>query len=671
MAKNVDTRDFTYHRPMMMDFAVNSAAVSAALAGNHAVSAGRINPFTGSVENLQSANAGSGFSPLPGVGPTDADLVSRALEHVKTVATALGFDPGYTPEYVPDPHVKKTSTGDRVVNLQQYHRGIPVFQMERAVNFDPTGAIESVSGTSVNLPPEIATLPGVPIENAALVAARYVATPNKTVDAWTKEEIYEEAMDVSNFQPRVLAKNALASQPLVLDKGPFAEDIPAHLVFFYQGETTRLGWHLLMSTPDFAAQYVLIVAADGQTEAEIKTPEVLYCQKTTSQMSAAPPKIRGAVWTHNPGINQERQVIDFPRPLTDYPIRPLPPNLPQTFPFSWIESGNTQAIGNNALAFFANTADSVSGVRENGTLIFNPAEPEGQDQQIVNIFYFCNFMHDFFFMLGFDEPSGNFQERNFSGLGRSGDPVVARAHPRAISGTATMATRADGVRGQMNMGLVSSSRRHTAFDSDVVFHEYTHGVSNRLVGGMLDALALQQPQSRSMGEGWSDYFALTIHNHSLQEERTVLGDWVLDSTDGIRLHPYDDNYPGTFGSIGTSPYVEEHNIGEIWCATLMKMNRDLGGTFGDRQRGHLLGWQLVVDGFKKTSANPSFLQARDGILKALDSQKTVGTLSANDFRRALRAVWGAFARFGMGPNARSIGASLQGIVEDRNLPPGV
>lgn len=671
MAKNVDTRNFTYRVPVMTDFAANSAAVSAVLEGNHAVSAGRINPFTGSVENLQSANAGSAFTALPGVGPTDADLVNRALEHMKMVAPALGFEPGYTPEYVPDPHVKKTSTGERVVNLQQYHHGIPVFQMDRAVLFDPNGAVESVNGTSVNLPPDLGTLPTVPIEYAAMSAARYIAAPDKTVDAWTKEEIYEPAVDVSKYQPRVLAKSALASQPLVLEQGPFAEAIPAHLVFFYQGETTRLGWHMLISTPDFEAQYVIIVAADGESEQEIKNPEVLYSQKTTSHMSAVPPKVRGNVWTHNPGINRDRQVIDFPRPLADYPIRPLPPNLPETFPDLWIDNGNRQAIGNNALAFSANTTNSVTGVAENGTLTFNPGEAQGEDQQLVNIFYFCNFMHDFYFMLGFDEPSGNFQQTNFSGLGRGADPVVARAHPVPVAGTATMVTRADGIRGQMKMGLVGSSRRHTAFDSDVVFHEYTHGVSNRLVGGQLDANALQQPQSRGMGEGWSDYFALTIQNHGLQEERTVLGDWVLDNQEGIRLHPYTDDYPATYDRLGTSPYDEEHNIGEIWCATLMKMNRDLGRAFGDRQRGHLLGWQLVVDGLKKTQANPSFLAARDGILKALDSQKRVGKLSPDDFRRALRAVWGAFARFGMGPNARSIGATLQGIVEDRNLPSGL
>ncbi|MFL6285303.1 MAG: M36 family metallopeptidase, partial [Pyrinomonadaceae bacterium] len=623
--------------------------------------------FTGSVENLRSINAADGFSVVPGLGPADEDIIDRAVEHLRLVAPALGLDLSYTPEFVPDPHVKTTSTGERVVNLQQQYRGIPVFQMERAVHFDQNGAIQNVTGTSVSLPPDLRTLPTVTVEQAALAAATYLSAPGSTRDAWTQETIDDPVVDVSNYQPRVLAKIPLPSQPLVLERGPFAEAIPAHLIFFYQGQTTRLGWHMLISTPNFEAQYVIIVAADSQSEDEIKNPPVLYCQETTNHMAA--PKISGNVWTHNPGVNQARQLVDFPRPLADYPISPVPPTLPPTFPSPWIDSD--QVVGNNAIALLGTTINSVRGTSVNGTITFNPNMEQGDDQKVVNIFYFCNFMHDFYFMLGFDEPSGNFQERNFSVFGRGGDPVVARAHPGAVTGTANMLTLADGTRGQMNMGLVVASNRHTAFDSDVVFHEFTHGVSNRLVGGRLDAQALQQIQSKSMGEGWGDYFALTIQNHGLLQERTVLGDWVLNRASGIRLHPYDDNYPATFGDLGDSPYVEVHNIGEIWCAALMKMNRDLGRAFGDKKRGHLLGWQIVVDGMKLTPANPSFLAARDGILQALDSQRRIGKLTADDFRLALRAVWGAFARFGMGPNAQSVGASLVGIVEDRSLPPGL
>jgi extracellular elastinolytic metalloproteinase len=309
--------------------------------------------------------------------------------------------------------------------------------------------------------------------------------------------------------------------------------------------------------------------------------------------------------------------------------------------------------------------------------VFEPELPQGDEQKVVNIFYFCNYMHDFFYMLGFNEQSGNFQKINFTGLGTAGDAVLARAHPGPVFGTANMATRADGIGGVMNMGLVASTGRHTAFDADVVFHEFTHGVSNRLCGGQLDDRSLEDPQSSGMGEGWSDYFALTIpHCVALRtdpdaKEKIVTGDWVTKRPEGIRLAPYDEDYPGTFGRLGEEPYDEEHNIGEIWCATLMKMNRDFGTALGDRVKGHQLGWQIVVDGLKLTPANPSMLDARDGILQALQDRKTAGLLSDEEFTVTNRAAWKAFARFGMGPNASSIGASLEGVVEDLNPPPDI
>ena len=100
-----------------------------------------------------------------------------------------------------------------------------------------------------------------------------------------------------------------------------------------------------------------------------------------------------------------------------------------------------------------------------------------------------------------------------------------------------MATPVDGSSPTMNMGLVTSTSRHTAFDSTVVFHEFTHGVSNRLVGGPMNVHALDDPQSGGMGEGWSDYVACTIN------DVTVVGDWVVDDPGGIRGFPYDGNFP--------------------------------------------------------------------------------------------------------------------------------
>jgi extracellular elastinolytic metalloproteinase len=562
-----------------------------------------------------------------------------------------------------------------VVNLQQQYRGVPVFHMERAVWFEKSGEIQNVSGTNVGLPPDLETQPAVSLEAAAKAAAEYVATPSEVVDSWTGEKTSSPKIDVADYQPTILGRTPTPMRSSVVSKGPFAEDIPANLVFFYQGATTRLGWHMVISTPEFAEQYVVIVEADAQTSNPEK-PEVLYGQKTSSDMAS--PSARGKVWVHNPGMNTGRETVDFPRPLSDYPIDSASLTLPDaTFPRPWTDSNGLTATGNCTVAVTGNSMNSVNGTSNGGVLEFQPTQDQGDEQKVVNIFYFCNYMHDFFYLLGFNEQSGNFQKINFTGTGTGGDPVLARAHPGAVFGTANMSTRADGIGAVMNMGMVTSVSRHTAFDSDVVFHEFVHGVSNRLCGGQLDARALQDPQSRGMGEGWSDYFALTVQNclavrnDSNANEKVVTGDWVLKSANGIRMAPYDENYPGTFGNLGAPPYDEEHNVGEIWCATLMKMNRDFGTELGDRVKGHQLGWQIVVDGLKLTPANPSMLNARDGILKALKDRNSAGMLSDGDFEKTNRAAWKAFARFGMGPNASSIGASLDGVVEDLNPPPGI
>jgi extracellular elastinolytic metalloproteinase len=105
-----------------------------------------------------------------------------------------------------------------------------------------------------------------------------------------------------------------------------------------------------------------------------------------------------------------------------------------------------------------------------------------------------------------------------------------------------------------------------------------------------------------------------------------------------------------------------HDIGELWCATLMEVNRRIGRE---------LALPLVVDGLKLSPANPSFLDMRDAILAALDAKRDAGQLGDDEHASAHAGLWGAFARFGMGVGARSDGASLEGIVADDSVPDGV
>jgi extracellular elastinolytic metalloproteinase len=272
-------------------------------------------------------------------------------------------------------------------------------------------------------------------------------------------------------------------------------------------------------------------------------------------------------------------------------------------------------------------------------------------------------MHDFFYLLGFREVDGNFQANNLGRGGLGGDRVDARSHPGAVTGTANMSPSVDGQVSVMNMGLVTSTNRHTAFDSTVVFHEFTHGLTTRLVGGPQNSQALDAPQSNGMGEGWSDYTACIINNV------TVIGAWVFNDAGGLRGFPYDSDFPDDFGDLGTGRYAanpvsgqpnSEHNVGEIWCATLMEMTRIIGKN---------LAVQLVVDALKLSPANPSFLSMRDSILRALQNMILGGVISASEHFTARRGIWRAFAKFGMGPEAQSNGARLTGIVADFNVPP--
>jgi extracellular elastinolytic metalloproteinase len=421
----------------------------------------------------------------------------------------------------------------------------------------------------------------------------------------------------------------------VLAPGPFGDPLKANLIWFPRGDQLQLGWEVLITLPNYNGQYRTIVDANSG--------EILYCHQLVRSIVA-----QGHVYHVDGG--QARQMTPFPRPLTDYEL-PMASTLPEGFPDHWVLDNS--ASGNGVHARLGNSGPTVQGTIQDGVLTFNPADPVGNDQKVLNMFYYNSYMHDFFYLLGFQELDGNFQQDNFGRGGVPSDRVDARAHSGAVFGTANMATPVDGFSPTMNMGLVTSTDRHTAFDSSVVFHEFMHGVTNRLVGGPMDDRALEAPQSGGMGEGWGDYIACTI-NHS-----TVVGAWVVNRAGGIRGFPYDSDFPHHFGQLGTGRYTEVHNIGEIWCATLMDMNRRIGTH---------LSLQLVIDALKLSPSNPSFLDMRDAILAALDHKQVGGQLSATEHSTAHSGIWAVFARFGMGPQARSNGGSISGIVADFRIP---
>lgn len=647
-----DTRNFAFDHPL-------SRALSSEgflrLPNDTMVVVNEFNPMTGSPSQVTFTRA----------NPSEGPLIARALELMTLTSSSFGFADERPAEFAADPQVQTTSDGAQAVHLHQQYHQVPVFQMTKIVHFASDKSPVDAVGDHVGVDPLTSVMPVVSAPEAAIAAAQYLASgTGDTALTAPKDQFGEplvsKPLDVSMFKPVTLASFPIPSRATLIDKGPFAAVIPAHLVLFYQGPKMLLGWHFVFTLPEGQGQYAVIVGADD------RRLEVLYCQERSWTARARAEVFR----TSPPG---ERESIEMPMQVSSYPIHNPAKPLPAAFPGDWVSTDS--ARGNNTNAVLGDSTRTYRGRVVGGTLTFAPArapaESTNNEQKVLNIFYFCNYMHDFFYMLGFDEEAGNFQQSNLVDRGLGNDAVLAKAHPGAVRGTANMSTSVDGVSPLMNMGLVTSTGRHTALDADVVFHEFVHGVTNRLVGGPLNDGALEQPQSRGMGEGWSDYFSLTIQNHGQATERTVVGSWVVNNPKGIRGFPYDEHFPDHFGKLGTGRYYgEEHNIGEIWCAALVQMNRNLGAVLGNKDLGHELGWQLVVDALKLTRANPSFLDARAAILRALDQRHMNPTRAESaDQRRALRAaLWQTFAKYGMGPNARTRGASLTEVVADFSVP---
>lgn len=609
---------------------LNSLASEIILSGKHRVRIASFDAATGNPAVVVSESA-----------PAEkGNYIKRALDHMIDIRGPLGLTGNQSPEYSADPYYQKTSSGAISVHLQQLHRGIPIFQSTETVRFAPNGSISETIGNTISVFEDIPVSPQLSVEKAVLKAAQYVTQPEQDEQETDQfgEPMIPTSVDLDGFEPKVIATfRDKSEQPTVLEEGPFGDKIKANLILFPMNKNLRLAWETVITMPLYESQYRTLVDAENG--------EILYCHQLVQDIMA-----RGNVYLIDGG--NQPQMMDFPRQLIDYDL-PIPNDLPTVFPDTWVEKDRT--IGNNVISHLNFNGPTMKGTSQDGIVYFDPEDKVSDKQKILNIFYFNNFMHDYFYLLGFREKDGNFQEDNFGRGGAPTDRVEARTYNEVIRGTATMGTRIDGLKPIMKMGVVRSTKLHTAFDSSVVFHEYTHGVTNRLVGGRMDVRSLESLQSGGMGEGWSDYFPCTINN------TTVVGAWVTNQAQGIRDYPYDSDFPDNFGDLGSGRYNGEkpHPIGEIWCATLMEMNRNITTN---------LGVQLVVDALKLSPSNPSFLDMRDSILAALDAMLEAGMLSSAHHSETLQGIWAAFAKFGMGPNARSNGASLSGIIADFQSP---
>ena len=217
-----------------------------------------------------------------------------------------------------------------------------------------------------------------------------------------------------------------------------------------------------------------------------------------------------------------------------------------------------------------------------------PSQGADISASVTNLFSGHNRFHDYAYHLGFTEGNYNLQQSNFgaTGPGRDNDPEIGNVQAGALTGgapsyqgrdNANQIALMDGVPGITNQYLFQpiaaafySPCVDGDFDTSVFGHEYTHAISNRMVGGPDDGLT--GFQGGSMGESWSDLVALEYLNAHGYVPLDGANPWAEgpyvtgNKKTGIRDYALDDN-PLNYSDIGfdlTGPEV--HADGEVWNA---------------------------------------------------------------------------------------------------------
>ena len=202
--------------------------------------------------------------------------------------------------------------------------------------------------------------------------------------------------------------------------------------------------------------------------------------------------------------------------------------------------------------------------------------------------------------------------------------------------------------------------RDSDLDNAVIAHEYGHGISNRLTGGPQTVSCLNSATIlEHMGEGWSDFYGLTLTTSPSDTPTTPrgVGTYVsFQPADGVGIRPtqYTTDMavnPSTYDSIKDTVNISNpHGVGYVWNTMLWEVYWNLVAKYGYNANvyadwhtgGNNLTIQLVTDGLKFQPCSPGFVDGRDAILAA-DRALTGG---ANQCE-----IWRGFAKRGLGTGA--------------------
>ena len=699
-------------------------------------------------------NAGSGAARSVEAGrplspPSDGEPDSIARGFLQRHRDLWGFSAQEVDDLLPLSGYTDKHSGLTHLYYRQLVGGLPVFPATLGVHLDAQGRVLSVKGDvfpGILTPSSFRLTP----EEAAVAAARHVDvrfTPRVVAleddavileaDGLMSPVRVTKAIYALSQPPRpayrmVLEKNGLEWYDILVDAtsgrllhrrnlyafaGTLTPSAPAEA-----GPTTPRGLvypeHPLATTRgtgDLSRRYPYTVDPTGRPRGFANAP--LFGADTHSTVPHGP----------DPANATLPQTV-LPLPSADAPLRssalPLSTSPQSTQGWFIPQAGEYRTIGNNVDAKDdrANDNEGSIGLRPSGgpsgdfatgDFVFQNFYGQGGDAAldlnpaVLGLFYVTNWYHDLLYHLGFTEAAGNFQQDNFGRGGKGNDFLLADAQDGSGTNNANFGTPADGASPRMQMFLWTGPDRDGDLDFDVIIHEYSHGLSNRLVGGPDNVDCLGTPlvgESGGMGEGWGDWFAAVLSDDpAVVEYSTGAGEI------GIRRFPEDRTPPDwTYQFLCSGPPsnpsipCEVHDIGELWAGILWEMREAMINRFHNRafpggptfptftmpagnassnirnaqgrttdgsgdpaaldraaiENATFAAMFRVVDGMKLSVCNPTMVDMRDAILAA-------DRAAGGEFQDV---IWRTFANRGIGAGAASTGGGAPVTVEDFSVP---
>ncbi len=600
-------------------FAINGSRQSLLAAGIAASAAsGESAPQGTDVYSL------SGPLTVPQAGDPE-DIARRFLSRVPGPRRHSPAASGTEPDLVLIGRSRSPRIGLTHLTFQQEYQGIPLFDSELRVHLDDQGRIWRFSRPQ--------PLPAAPSEaNIRLTAGQALKAALESLLGGDALPAVTTSVEDGPQRRTLFASPALKSPATV------------SLTWFPLAGAALPAWQMYLDLGGAGAYWVVLDAADGRL---LYSRSLIRRERPTGLVFRAPDRA-------NPlrGPQSSEPWAGWPASYGDCPgdIYPMQFRAGSQSGRCWVRAQQTE--GNNADACLDADGDNLCDARavasqDRFAFPFEDAFDRDDDPApdrnaaLANAFYWTNVLHDWLYRLGFDEAAGNFQADNFGRGGEAGDPVRLDLQDPAVLNNATFTTTPDGIAPRMELGLFSGLRRDTAFDADILTHEYIHGLTTRLIGGPASANGLSLWQSGAMGEGWSDAYAASLTGDP------VLGEYASrNPATGIRTVAY-DNSPYTFGMFGTLRTTviansgglllglpQVHQDGEIWATVLWEVRQTLGRDEFER---------VLTAALSLTPRRPSMLDARDAILQAAQAAGAGGTGDCD--------VWAVFAARGFGYSA--------------------